>query len=348
MLAFKGKVPMQTGYWLAAALFLGQTTDRLPERFEFTQIQMGMPFRIVLYAPDADSANAAARAAYARIRQLNAIMSDYDDESELMRLCKTAGSGQAIPVSRDLLSILSQSMALSNRSDGAFDVTVGPLVKLWRKARRTKQFPGAEELAAARAAVGYRHLRVDEKAGTVELLKKGMQLDLGGIAVGYAVDDVLKLLKDRGITSALIDGSGDIGVSDAPPATTGWRIGIAPLEADNEPSRFVILSNAAVTTSGDAFQFVDFDGKRYSHIVDPHTGLGLVDRSSVTLIASNCTIADSYTKAIAVLGPVRGLRLIDEIPGAAAIVVRAPEGKVETFESKRLGEYVFDDAAKSK
>jgi thiamine biosynthesis lipoprotein len=175
-----------------------------------------------------------------------------------------------------------------------------------------------------------------------------MQLDLGGIAVGYAIDEVLKLLDLRGITSALIDGSGDIGVSDPPPGTAGWRIGIAPLEADNEPSRFVILRNAAVTTSGDAFQFVEFEGKRYSHIVDPQTGIGLIDRSSVTLIARNCTTADSYTKAVAVLGPVKGLRLIDEIPGAAAIVVRAPDGKVETFESKRLGEYVFEEAAKSR
>src|SRR5260370_9747914 len=110
-----------------AALAVEQTTDRLPERFEFTQIQMGMPFRIVLYAPDADSANAAARAAYARIRQLNSIMSDYDDESELMRLCKTAGTGEVVPVSRDLLIILSQSLALSNRPDGPFALTCRPL-----------------------------------------------------------------------------------------------------------------------------------------------------------------------------------------------------------------------------
>ena len=332
----------------AVALLLEPDTNRLPERFEFTQIQMGMPFRIVLYAPDADSANAAASAAYARIRALNAIMSDYDEESELMRLCRTAGTGRAGPVSRDLLRILSRSLELSEKSDGAFDVTVGPVVKLWRKARRTNRFPAAEELAAARELVGYQNVRIDEEAGTVELLKRGMQLDLGGIAVGYAVDDVLKRLADRGITSALVDGSGDIGVSDAPPGTPGWRIGIAPLEADKEPSRFVILKNAAVTTSGDAFQFVEFDGKRYSHIVDPKTGLGLIDRSSVTLIARNCTVADSYTKAIAVLGPERGLRLVDEVPGAAAIVVRAPEGKVETFESRQLREYVFEEAAKSR
>jgi thiamine biosynthesis lipoprotein len=330
-----------------AALAVGQTTDRLRERFEFTQIQMGMPFRIVLYAPDADSANAAARAAYARIRQLNGIMSDYEPDSELMRLCRTAGSGKAVAVSPDLLAVLSHSLALSKKSDGAFDVTVGPLVKVWRKARKTKTFPTEDELAAARSVVGFRNVRIDEKAGTVELLKAGMQLDLGGIAVGYAIDDVLKLLAARGITSALIDGSGDIGVSDAPPGAAGWRIGIAPLDAEAEPGRFVILKNAAVTTSGDAFQFVEFHGKRYSHIVDPKTGLGLVDRCHVTLLARNCTTADSYTKAVAVLGPARGLALIDDTPGAAAIVVRAPEGKVELHESKRLAEYALEEAGRS-
>ncbi len=174
-----------------------------------------------------------------------------------------------------------------------------------------------------------------------------MQIDLGGVAVGYAIDDVLRLLTARGITSALIDGSGDIGVSDAPPGKPGWRIGIAPLDANQDPERYVILKNGAITTSGDAFQFVEFDGKRYSHIVDPKTGLGLVDRSSVTLLARNCTIADSYTKAIAVLGPEKGLRLIDEIPEAAAIVVRAPHGKIETYESKRLKDYPFENADKT-
>jgi thiamine biosynthesis lipoprotein len=335
---------LNSSWLIAAAVAMTSTTDRLPERFEFTQIQMGMPFRIVLYAPNADSANAAARAAYVRIKQLNGIMSDYDPESELMRLCQTAGSEKAVPVSRDLLVVLSHSLALSRQSDGAFDVTVGPVVKLWRKARREKRFPAADELAAARVLVGYGNIRLDEKAGTVELLKPGMLLDLGGIAVGYAIDDVLALLKARGITQALVDGSGDIGVGDPPPGKEGWRIGIAPLEADAEPSRYVILKNAAVTTSGDAFQFVELEGKRYSHIVDPRTGLGLTDRSSVTLLAPNCTIADSYTKAVSVLGPERGFRLIEATPGAAVIVVRAPGGVAETFESKRLGEYTFETA----
>ncbi len=142
---------MLTCSWLIlGAISIGQTTDRLPERFEFTQIQMGMTFRVVLYAPDEDSANAAASAAYARIKQLNALLSDYDPQSELMQLCRTAGLGKKVHVGPDLLAVLTQSQALSKKSDGAFDITVGPFVKLWRKARRTKQFPAPDELAAAR------------------------------------------------------------------------------------------------------------------------------------------------------------------------------------------------------
>jgi len=316
---------------------LGQTTkDRPLERFEFTQIRMGMPFKIALYAPDAASANAAADAAYARIKELDGVMSDYDPESELMRLCRTAGTGQAVPVSRDLLTVLSRSLALSRESQGAFDVTVGPIVRLWRTARKTRLLPKPEQLTTARDVVGYRKIRLDEQAGTVELLKPGMQLDLGGIGVGYAIDEAMKVLKERGIASALIDGSGDIGVSDPPPGKPGWRIGIAPLEPDAQPSRYVILKNAAITTSGDAFQFVEVSGKRYSHIVDPQTGLGLTDRTSVTVIARDCTTADSYTKAVMLLGPTKGFELIEKTKDAAALIVRAPDGKAETFESKRM------------
>jgi thiamine biosynthesis lipoprotein len=326
---------------LCSAIALGTATDRPLERFEFNEIQMGMPFRLVVYAHDEDSANAAASAAYARIKQLNGIMSDYDPDSELMQLCRTAGSGQAVKVSPDLQTVLLRALDLSKKSDGAFDVTVGPLVKLWRKARRSKTLPAVEDLAAARKLVGFRNIRLDEQAGTVELLLPGMQLDLGGIGVGYAVDEALAVLKAKGIKSALLDGSGDIGVSDPPPGEPGWRIGIAPLDPDREPSRYLILKNGAVTTSGDAFQFVEVGGKRYSHIVDPETGLGLTERRSVTVIADNCTMADSYTKAVSVLGPAKGLALIDATPGAAVIVVRALDGKVETFESKRVRELRF-------
>ncbi|MFN0054828.1 MAG: FAD:protein FMN transferase [Planctomycetales bacterium] len=318
----------------------GLSAESPPQRYEFRQMQMGMPFKIVVYAVDEDSANGAARAAYARIRQLNGIMSDYDADSELMRLCRTAGRGERVPVSPELLAVLSRAQTLSRHSDGAFDVTVGPLVRLWRQARKSGQFPSPEAVEEARGAVGYRQIALDEPAGTVELKHTGMRLDLGGIAAGYAVDEALRVLKQQGIHSALIDASGDIGVSDPPPGQAGWRIGIAPLEPEADPSRYLLLKNAAVTTSGDAYQFIEFEGRRYSHIVDPRTGLGLTERSSVTVIAPDCTTADSYATAVSVLGPDKGLKLIEATPHAAALIVRAPDGTPQTFESKRLKQYL--------
>src|SRR5262249_28184538 len=153
-------------------------------------------------------------------------------------------------------------------------------------ARRTHELPDAKELSRARALVGYQNLRLDAKARTVQLLKPGMQLDLGGIAKGYSADEALAVLRKNGITRALVAAGGDIAVGDAPPDVDGWKIGIAPLEdPDKKPTRYLILQNAAMSTSGDAEQYVEISGKRYSHIVDPRTGIGLVGRQSVTVVA---------------------------------------------------------------
>ena len=141
--------------------------------------------------------------------------------------------------------------------------------------------PAADKLAAAKELVGWQNVVLDEKAHTAQLLKKGMLLDLGGIAKGYAADEGLATLKKEGVTRALVAAGGDIAVSDAPPNAEGWKIAIAPLEEGvDKEGPYMVLHNAAVSTSGDANQYVEIDGKRYSHIVDPKTGLGLVGRMS--------------------------------------------------------------------
>jgi thiamine biosynthesis lipoprotein len=229
--------------------------------------------------------------------------------------------------------VLTAAQSLSEKSNGAFDATVGPLVKLWRRARREQQMPSSGRLEEARSAVGYQHLKLDPAARTARLERPGMRLDLGGIAAGYAMDEALAVLRSQGVSRALLDASGDIVVGDPPPHQRGWRIGVAPRSADGPPSQYVLLSNSAVTTSGDAFQHVEIGGKRYSHIVDPHTGLGLTDRSAVTLIAHDGITADSYATAVCVLGPKRGLELVEATPGAAALIVREVEGKVDTHQS---------------
>jgi thiamine biosynthesis lipoprotein len=312
----------------------------VPARYEYERPEMGVPFRIVLYAPDRARADEGAEAAFRRVQQLNDIMSDYDADSELSKLSRTSGQGREVPVSADLWLVLEGAQAMAERSDGAFDITVGPCVNLWRRARRQHQLPDPERLAQARKAVGYRLVRLNAKARAVELLAPGMRLDLGGIAKGYAVDQALQMLKGRGLSRALIEGGGDVMVGDPPPGKRGWRIQLAPLDVTNAPpDRFLLLKNAAISTSSDLYQRLEIEGKRYSHIVDPRTGIGLTNHSLVNVIARRGMTADSLTKVVSVLGPEKGLKVVEAAPGAAARLMRDPGGKLEAYESSRFKRY---------
>ena len=326
--------------WLAGGCVMPCHRPAQPLRYEFTQPQMGLPFRIVLYATEAE-AKPAADAAFARIAQLNDILSDYDTDSELSRLSRSAGEGKSVPVSQDLWNVLARAQELARRSDGAFDVTVGPVVSQWRRARREKKLPPPARLEAALAAVGWEKLHLDPRARTARLVAPEMRLDLGGIAKGYAVDEAQKVLRARGITRALVAGGGDMAASDAPPGKRGWRIEVAPLDLTNAPpARFVLLRHHALATSGDVFQRVEIDGVRYSHIVDPMTGLGLTDHSLVTILARDCTTADALATAVSVLGPALGLALVETTPATAACIVRKPGASIESLESRRFGAFL--------
>jgi thiamine biosynthesis lipoprotein len=259
-----------------------------------------------------------------------------------MQLCKKfeQAVGEPVKVSRELFYVLQKAEELSKKSDGAFDVTVGPVVQLWRLARRTQELPDAKELAAARAKVGYHKVKLDPTRQTVQLLTPGMQLDLGGIAKGYAADEALQLLRDQfGIRQALVAASGDITCGDPPPGHDGWTIAIAPI-AKNQKPRTLKLANAAVSTSGDLEQFVEIRGVRYSHVLDPKTGLGLTGRRSVTVIAPKGITADSMTKAVSVLPIDAALKLVEDTPGAACyIVVLDAQEKPVVTASQRFAQY---------
>ena len=318
---------------LAVAAVAG---DGALQKFVYEKAEMGLPFRISMYAPDEATAKAAADAAYDRIAVLNSIFSDYDSDSELSRLSQTSGQGKAVPVSTPLWEVLVNAQEFSKMSDGAFDITVGPLVNLWRRARHKQELPSPELIAEMKARVGYQNLRLDPEHHTAELLIPDMRLDLGAIAKNYAVEDAIRVLKEHGITRALVGGSGDMTASDAPPGEPGWRIEIAPLDAPGAPPpQIIYLKNYGIATSGDIFQRVEIGGKRYSHIVDPRTGYGLTDHSLVTVVAPSCMMANGLTTSINVLGPERGMKLVEATPGAAAHAVRMPGDKIELTESSR-------------
>jgi thiamine biosynthesis lipoprotein len=161
-----------------------------------------------------------------------------------------------------------------------------------------------------------------------------MRLDAGGIGKGYAIDEALKVLRARGVTRALVSGGGDMAAGEPPPGQRGWRIEVAPLDTTNAPpARFVRLRQMALATSGDLFQHVEIDGVRYSHIVDPRTGMALTDHSLVTIIAPDCTTADGYSKVVSVLGPEKGFDVIRAIHGVEAHVVRMPGNQMEMAET---------------
>ena len=305
---------------LATAGLNGHGFAEEPKAYEFESVHMGTTFRIKAFG-EREQMERAAKAAFARVAELDQIFSDYKADSENMKLCKANDKEPNVfrTVSADVIKVLTKANALAQKSDGAFDVTVGPLVQLWRIARRTQVLPTAKELADAKAKVGYDKIAIHTDGKRVKLGMPGMRLDFGGIVKGYAADEALAVLEKHGIKQALIAASGDIRVGDPPPGKTGWEIEIAPLEKGKEP-RKLILANAAVSTSGDLFQFVEIDGVRYSHVLDPKTGLGLTGRRSVSVVAKTGIEADSLTKACGVMPFEKAKALIESIDGAAMFI----------------------------
>jgi thiamine biosynthesis lipoprotein len=304
---------------------------------------MGTQFAVTVYADDKAKAVAAVRAAFKRVRAIEAALSDYRKDSGVMKLCAANDTepGRAFPVGDDLAAVLKTALAVSKQSDGAFDVTVGPLSTLWREARKAKQLPDPQALAAAREKVGYEKVAFDPGTKTIRLAVAGMRLDFGGIGKGYAADEALAVLKAHGFPRALVAASGDIAAGDPPPGRDHWRVEVAPI-AKGRPTRVVKLANAAVSTSGDLFQFVEVGGKRYSHVLDPKTGLGLTGRRSVTVIAKTGILSDSLSKAASVLPPEKALAVIDSHDKAAAyIVVKETDAATEAVTtSKRFESYL--------
>jgi len=325
------------------------------QRYSRSELHMGVEFQVILFATDSKLAEEALTKAMARIAALDKALSDYDLESELSKLSETTAAGGGgtplefpdVKVSDDLWAVLAAAREISERSAGAFDVTVGPLTKLWRRARRWRELPDPEHITLARGSVGWQYLKLDRQAKTAQLQRPNMRLDLGGIAKGYAAEEAVKTVLSCGIHRVLVRGSGDIAAADPPPGERGWKVGIAPLDPDTPPTRFVKLANHAISTSGDSRQHLVVDGKRYSHIIDPRTGSPVTGRSSVTIIAPRGVLADGLDTAVCVLGPEHALWLIERYEGAELLMVYEDDtGRQHTIESPGFKRFEWVDTKK--
>ena len=320
---------------LSACQAWGQT------KYVFEKPEMGSPFTITIYGDDSASIAQAAAAAFDTAEKLNAVLSDYIDSSEISRLTATSGQHRWVPVSPPLFDILQRSLQAAVLSNGAYDITIGPVVRLWRQARKTHRFPDSVALRKALSRTGYRYLHLDTLKRAVLLDKEGMRLDIGGLGKGFVAQIALDLIRRKGYPIAMVNAGGKIVTGEVPPGKKGWVIGInAPEEKDVLLPSFLLLKNMAVATSGDIYQYVELDGKRYSHIVDPATGIGLTRRRNVTALARDGTEADWLATACSVLSWRKSLRLISRLPGTALLVTEMKNGKISRKSSARFRNYL--------
>ena len=291
------------------------------DRFVYSQVHMGMHVRIVLYASDHEAAAVAATAAFAEIARLDAIFSDYRHDSEVRLLSDPGGRRR---VSDELFFVLQRAAALARQTGGAFDPASGALTALWRRAIELRQLPRLAEIEDASGHSGYDKLELDDAAHTVKITAAGVRLDLGGIAKGYILDRALAVLRQAGAERALVEAGGDIVAGASPPGKRGWMVAVPHLGPGVEDRGCDLrLADAAVSTSGDQAQFVEVEGRRYSHAVDPRTGLGLTDGRTATVVAADGITADGLATALTIVEGKQMNELLELYPSARAILSAA-------------------------
>ncbi len=283
-------------------LVISSLTAQDLKRFEFSHQQMGTQFKIILYTSKKSNAQNIANQCFRRIGSLNQILSDYEATSEISQLSASAGNDQKVKVSSELWTILKQNKFYAKKSKGAFDISIGPLSKLWRSMFRKSEIFNGVKINNAKGKIGFQKIKLFPFSRSVCLTQKGMRLDAGGIAKGFTVDEVVKILHKNGITQFLVDGGGDIYVGNPPSDQLGWQIHI---QVENANGQFIekrlTLSNTAIASSGDTYRYLEWEGKRYSHIIDPRTGYGVIDKKIINVQANSCMKADAIASTLSVL-----------------------------------------------
>jgi thiamine biosynthesis lipoprotein len=308
-------------------LFIACQSFAQLQRFYFSQPKMGSPFTLIFYAADSMQANTHATSCYRLVDSLNMILSDYDPQSEINRLSEKSGNHEWVSISPVLFEVLQQSAAAWQKSRGAIDITIGSLSKLWRQARSTKNFPEDEKVQKAKAQTGFKNILLDTLHHRLKLLKPEMQLDFGAIAKGYIAQKVIDHLRDNTIDKALIDAGGDIAVSGAPPGKKGWSVAVNIPESEELLPQRILLSDKSVATSGDLYQYIEKDGHKYSHIIDPSTGYGVLHRRNVTVIADDGATADWLATACSIL-PIRKAKKLVCREKASLLIAEWKKGKL--------------------
>ncbi|MFT5906473.1 MAG: thiamine biosynthesis lipoprotein [Cryomorphaceae bacterium] len=288
------------------------------KKYSFSQPHLGTTVHIVFYSTDEKQAIQLSQNCFQRVRDLNDVFSDYSDDSELSKLCQKPTS-HPYKVSEELFTVIAQAQSISAKTIGAFDITLGKHTKRWRD-REAQQLEPQDE-------VNYQHLKLDPKEKTITLLKP-LEIDLGGIAKGYIADQLMHILKESSITQAGVIIGGETVLADAPPGKDGWKIGI------ESPERKIIgtltLTNTALSTSGDSYQFFEQDGERKSHLINPTTKKSKINRLNVTTIAPTAMQADAWATALRILPKEKSITLANQQPKLQALFIPYQQETIKT------------------
>ncbi len=294
--------------YLILFLLLFITSCNTEHLYKKTSILMDTVVSITVVSDSREKAESVIEEAFSEIKRLEGLINFYSDKSEISMINKNAGV-KPVKVSHETLDVIKKAVYISEITDGAFDITVGPLVRLWDFHKKIK--PDDIKIKEAKRHVGYRDIIIDEIDSTVYLRRKGMYIDPGGIVKGYTADIVVEILKRRGIKAGLVAVAGDIKAFGRKPDGSLWRVGVRnPRSKDSDDLIATIeLNDKAISTSGDYERYFIIDGKRYHHILNPETGYPEDDSVSVTVISEDGFIADGLSTGFFVLGPEKSLRI---------------------------------------
>jgi thiamine biosynthesis lipoprotein len=345
------EIAIVVGTSVIPALYIFGCNRRVEEDSGY-RLVMGTFANLKAIAKDNHTAKKCVETAFAELKKVDKLMSDYKSDSEISEVNRDAFK-RAVEVSVPTFEVLQKSAEFSRLSEGAFDITIAPLAEVWRSAGEVNSVPTEAELAAARSKVGYEKLILDANEMTVRFAVDGMKLDLGGIAKGYAIDRAIEAMQAGGAVGGMVDVGGDIRCFGKPPrGKKSWRIGLenpAELKGSDQSlsagaSTILLileLNNAAIATSGGYRRFVLVEGKEYSHIVDRDTAKSAEGLSSVTIISQNAINADALATAVSVMGPEKGLALIEKTPQTEAILI-TPSPEYQLIKTSGAGRYVSD------
>lgn len=301
-----------------------------------TTLLMGSRFDLTVVAPTEAEGNAYIDTAMAEITRIEKLISDWDPSSQTSEINRNAGI-RPVKVDKELIDLIQRSIAISKLTDGAFDISYASMDKIWKFDGSMTTMPSPEEIQASVERVGYEKIILDLDSQTVFLSEKGMKIGFGAIGKGYAADKAKHLLMERGVIAGIINASGDMNTWGKQPDGTDWMVAITnPMNKDNA---FALLpiKQGAVVTSGDYEKFVEFDGIRYGHIINPKSGYPATGIISVTIFAASAELADALATAVFVLGTEVGLDRINQLPEVECIIVDA-DGKIYTSKHITINE----------